>query len=255
MRNRKPLAIAIASASALMLALSGTASAATKTVHMRGTAYEFNSVHTMLTGAVIKVEEYKTAKAIVGTDGKYDLVVPANAKAVTPYIAINGYYGIHLQTFTTKTSDFKNVNFQVPTNGVGEFMMMILNVTPLNSLIHPWRVKDCAIVSTFSTKNVHNLDYNGFIGYGAHGVAGATASATPSLTGVKAPVYFNENVTPDRTVKSSSIDGGVIFTRVPSGVYTIKASHKKAKFATFKATCKPGWVVNANPPWGLYQTS
>ncbi len=238
-----------------MLAFSGTASAATKTVHMRGTAYEFNSVHTMLAGAVIKVEEYKTAKATVGSDGKYDLVVPANAKAVTPYISINGYYGIHHQTFTTKTSDFKNVNFQVPTNGVAEFMMMILNVTPLNSLIHPWRLKDCAIVSTFSTKNVRNLDYAGFIAYGAHGVAGATASSTPKLSGVQAPVYFNENVTPDRSVKSSSIDGGVIFTRVPAGVYTIKATHKTAKFSTFKATCKPGWVVNANPPWGLYQTS
>lgn len=222
---------------------------------MRGTAYEFNQVHTMLAGAVVKVEEYPSAVATVGLDGKYDLVVPAHAKAVTPYISIIGYYGIHHQTFTTKTSDLANVNFQTPTDAVGEYMMMLLNVPPKDGNdVHPWRLPECAIVSTFSTKHVRNLDYAGFIAYGAHGVAGATASAKPALKGTSAPVYFNQDVTPDRAAKSSSIDGGVIFTHVRTGVYTIKAKHKTAKFASFKATCKPGWVVNANPPWGLYQT-
>jgi len=231
-----------------------TAAAATATVHLRGTAYEFNSVHTMLSGAVIKVEEYPTLQAIVGADGKYDISVPSRAKKVTPYITITGYYGVHLQTFTMAGKSLDNVNFQTPTDAVAKFMMMILNIAPVDPLSAAWRVKDCAIVSTFSTKNVHGLDYAHFIAYGAHGVAGATAKASPKLSGVSAPVYFNENVTPDRKQKSSSVDGGVIFTRVPAGTYTITASHKTAKFASFKATCKPGWVVNANPPWGLYQT-
>lgn len=239
---------------ALMVPSVGVASAAVKTVHMRGTAYEFNSVHTMLAGAVIKVEEYPKIQTTVGTDGRYDLVVPANAKAVTPYISKSGYYGIHLQTFTTKSSDFRNVNFQVPTDGVAEFMMMLLDVRPIDNLIHPWRLPDCVIVSTFSTKNVRNLDYAGFIAYGAHGVAGATASASPSLKGKSAPVYFNEKVLPDRKVEASSVDGGVLFPHVKSGTYTISAKHRTARFSTFKATCRPGWVVNANPPWGLYQT-
>jgi len=232
----------------------GGASATTKTAHIRGTAYEFNSVHTMLSGAVIKVEEYPKLSAVVGSDGKYDISVPSRAKKVTPYITITGYYGVHLQTFTMAGKSLANVNFQTPTDAVAKFMMMILNIAPVDPLSAAWRVKDCAIVSTFSTKNVHGLDYANFIAYGAHGVAGATAKSSPQLSGVSAPVYFNENVTPDRKQKSSSVDGGVIFTRVPTGTYTITASHKTAKFASLKATCKPGWVVNANPPWGLYQT-
>ncbi|MEI7889815.1 MAG: hypothetical protein WCI34_05850 [Actinomycetes bacterium] len=228
--------------------------ATTKYVHMRGTAYEFNSVHTMLAGALIQVDEYPAISATVGSDGKYDLSVPAKAKRVTPYITITGYRTIALQTFTMAGKDLQNVNFQVPTQSVGKYLQMMLNIPPVDPNAEFWTISDCAIVSTFNTKNVHNLDYAGFIAYGAHGVAGATAKASPKLSGLSSPIYFNDNVLPDRTKKSSSIDGGVIFTRVPSGVYTITAVHKTAKFATFKATCKPGRIVNANPPWGLYQT-
>ena len=47
----------------------------------------------------------------------------------------------------------------------------------------------CAVVSTFSTINVRNLSFNDFVAYGAHGVARATASASPALP---TPVYFND---------------------------------------------------------------
>jgi hypothetical protein len=36
-------------------------------------------------------------------------------------------------------------------------------------------------------------------------------------------------------------------------VYTIRAQHPSTRFASFVATCKPGRVINANPPWGLHQ--
>ena len=89
-----------------------------------------------------------------------------------------------------------------------------------------------------------------FTGYGAHGVAGATAFATPALA---APIYFNRQVVPDPAQRRSSVDGGVIWPRVPTGVYTIRARHRSTRFASFVATCAPGRVVNANPPWGLHQ--
>ena len=208
----------------------------------------------MLSGAVVKVVEYPALTANVGVDGKYDIAVPYKAKAVTPYLTISGYYPIHLQTFTMAGKDLANVNFQVPTNGIAKYLMKLLNSTPVDPLASIWALKVCGIVSTFSTKNVRNLDYAGFIGYGAHGVAGATAKISPKPSAMKGPVYFNSSVRPDPKQLSSSNDGGVIFTRVPAGTYTLTASHPTAKFASFKATCRPGWVVNANPPWGLYQT-
>ena len=58
---------------------------------------------------------------------------------------------------------------------------------------------------------------------------------------------------PDPAQPLSSVDGGVIWTRVPAGVYRIRARHPSTRFASFVATCAPGRVVNANPPWGLHE--
>ena len=97
---------------------------------------------------------------------------------------------------------------------------------------------------------MRTLSFNGFVRYGAHGVAGATASATPALP---SPFYFNEQVIPDPAQRRSSKDGGVIWTRVRSGRYVVRAKHPSRRFASFVATCKPGRIVNANPPWGLHE--
>ena len=109
---------------------------------------------------------------------------------------------------------------------------------------------NCAVVSTFSTINVRDLGFNDFVAYGAHGVAGATASASPALPN---PVYFNESVIPDASRTESSIDGGVVWPVVPAGVYRFTAQHPSTRFAPFRATCEPGRVVNANPPQGFYE--
>jgi len=60
-------------------------------------------------------------------------------------------------------------------------------------------------------------------------------------------------VIPDPSLTETSNDGGVIWTEVPHGSYTVKAHHPTKRFASFKATCKNGRIVNANPPQGLYQ--
>jgi|NGEPerStandDraft_6_1074524.scaffolds.fasta_scaffold25580_2 hypothetical protein len=224
---------------------SGVRTSTTGRVHLRGTAYEFNSVHTMLAGATVRVAELPRLKAIVRRDGTYDLVVPDRAR-VTPYIQAAGYHTIYLQTFTTAGEDLANVNFQTPSEPVYRGLVALLHV-PVDARGDPVR---CAIVSTFSTKNVRDLNYAAFVAYGAHGVAGATATAKPALP---KPVYFNASVIPDPTQAVSSNDGGVVWADVPTGVYTISGHHPVSRFASFVASCRPGRIVNANPPWGLYQ--
>ena len=138
------------------------------------------------------------------------------------------------------------MNFQTPSDAIYRALASLLGV-PLDAAGDP---QQCAIVSTFSTRDVRDLSFAGFMAYGAHGVAGATATATPALP---PPTYFNEQVVPDPAQQRSSQDGGVIWTRVPTGTYRISAHHPSTRFASFVATCRPGRIVNANPPWGLHQ--
>ena len=236
----KPTLLLAAVAAALALAAPAGAA-----VHLTGTAYEFNNTDVRLAGASIRVAEDPKLRATTRADGTYDLRVPDRGR-VTPYIVAPGYRTIHLQTFRIRGEDLARVNFQTPTDAVYQALATLLDV-PLRA---DGQVRDCAIVSTFSTRAVRNLDFDDFTAFGAHGVAGATASTRPRLP---APVYFNDQVIPDRAQERSSIDGGVIWTEVPAGVYRVRAHHPGQRFARFVATCKPGRVVNANPPWGLYE--
>jgi hypothetical protein len=95
----------------------GFGASAPRTVHLRGTAYEFNNVHTLLAGASIRVAEFPKLSAVVRRDGSYDLAVPDRA-TVTPYIVAAGHHTIYLQTFTTAGEDLANVNFQTPSDAV-----------------------------------------------------------------------------------------------------------------------------------------
>jgi len=198
-----------------------------------------------LAGATVRVAERPRLKAKVRANGSYRLAVPGRAR-VTPYVDAPGYHRIYLQTFTTAGRDLRRVNFQVPTDATYDALAALLKV-PLDSAGDP---RECAIVSTFSVRAVRTLSFGGFVRYGAHGVAGATASATPRL---RSPFYFNEQVIPDPAQRRSSKDGGVIWTGVPAGRYVVRAHHPRTRFARFVATCKRGRIVNANPPWGLYE--
>lgn len=238
--------LAAAAALASLTAATATATASAATVHVRGTAYEFNATNIKLAGAQIRVAEDPRLGATVGADGTYDLKVPSG-RSITPYINAAGHHTIYLQTFATLAGhDLERVNFQTPSDAIYGALGALLQV-PVGADGNPVQ---CAIVSTFSTRDVRDLDFAAFTGYGAHGVAGATAAAEPALP---APVYFNESVIPDRSQRASSRDGGVIWPVVPPGKYTIKASQPTTSFAPFTATCAPGRIVNANPPWGLHE--
>jgi hypothetical protein len=233
----------LASTALALLAIAASADA--RSVEIRGTAYEFNSAGVAIGGATIRVAEHPRVRATTRPDGSYELTVPDRA-TVTPYISAAGYHTIFLQTFRTNGEDLQRVNFQTPTEGVFRALAALLGV-PLAPDGQP---RECAIVSTFNTRNVRDLSFRHFIAYGPHGVPGATAFASPPLP---APIYFNSQVVPDPAQQRSSVDGGVIWPRVPAGTYRVRGRSASTRFASFVATCKPGRIVNANPPWGLHQ--
>lgn len=229
----------------LPFAGASTATADEGTVTISGTAYEFNTVKKLLGGAVVHVLEDPALTTTVADDGTYALEVPDGA-AVTPYITKDGYGTIYLQTFTTAGQDLGNVNFQTPTVNVMGLLAAVLGIEK-NEEGYP---AQCVVVSTVSTKQVRGVSYQDFISWGAHGVAGVTASISPEA-GTR--TYFNEQVIPDRTVTETSKDGGVAWTELPAGEYTLSAHGAGSDWPEVDVTCADGRIVNANPPWGLNQ--
>jgi len=55
---------------------------------------------------------------------------------------------------------------------------------------------------------------------------------------------------PDTTLTATTIDGGVLFYRVPPGKYVLKASKNGVVFNAVRINCTVGALINAAPPMG-----
>ena len=161
-RGRAGRAVAATLLSVALALLATAPAAGAKTVHIRGTAYEFNNTGVRLGGATIRVAQRPRLHATVGRDGTYDLAVPDRA-TVTPYIVAAGHHTIFLQTFRTAGVDLDRVNFQTPTEDTYRALAALLAV-PLGA---GGELRACAIVSTFSTRNVRDVSFRQFTAYGA----------------------------------------------------------------------------------------
>jgi hypothetical protein len=53
-----------------------------------------------------------------------------------------------------------------------------------------------------------------------------------------------------RTLESTSLDGGVTFTNVPPGEYTLEATKDDIPFTKVAIKARAGVIVNASPPHG-----
>lgn len=222
------------------------APAARDTVTISGKAYRFNHMDTFIPGATIRVREFPRLSAVTDEVGDYALRVPSDAN-VTPYIdPPEPYNEVDLQTFHPRGRDIDNANFQTPHDNEYNALAALLGV-PIGA---DGRPEGCVVVTTVSARNVRGVDYETFEERTPHGVAGATAEGRPAIAG---PVYFNENVIPDPSETDSSADGGIIWPDVPTGSFRFVAEHPSARFASLLATCAPGRVVNASPPWGAYE--
>ncbi|MFN8151733.1 MAG: hypothetical protein U0R24_11500 [Solirubrobacterales bacterium] len=233
---------------ALLMLLVPASASADDTVTISGKAYVFNHMDTPIPGATIRVRELPDVTATTDANGDYVLTVPDDT-TVTPYIdPPSGYNEIDLQTFHTRGENLVNANFQTPADAEFLGLKLLLGV-PAGP---DGRPTDCAIVTTASARNVRDVDYQTFWDRTPHGVPGATSIEFPEIPG---PIYFNENVIPDPSKTETSDDGGIVWTEVPAGTYRIVTRSSTTRFASFLATCEPGRIINANPPWGAYELS
>lgn len=261
MRRSFPLAAATAAATmaaSAVLPIAAASAVGPDTVTISGNAYEFIfsfggvSYNDTLPGtsdgagpATISVDQYPDLTTTSGPDGAYTLTVPNNAD-ITLHATAAGFHEVYTQTFHTSGQALTQVNFQMPADMIFNALAGLAHV-PLDSNGNP---QQCAIVSTLYHKEGRNApDFDTFHADHPHGIAGATA--TPA--GPVKPMYFNSHVLPDASQPTSSGDGGVLWTGVPAGRYTLSATSPDHRFASFVADCKPGRLINASPPLGLYE--
>jgi hypothetical protein len=182
-----------------------------------------------------------------GPNGEYRLEVPDDT-TVTPFAEADGYYPTHLQTFHTRGADLKQVNFQMPRLDIYRALAAVAGAE-----LDPdtGRLAHSAIVSTFFELAGRNLpDFDTFHDFRPHGVSGSTAGISPPES---EPIYFNADVIPEQGLTHSSRDGGVLWKDLPPGTYEVTGGNPDTAHAGFVATCEPGRLVNAGPPWGLYE--
>lgn len=170
-------------------------------------------------------------------DGEFVLDGLTPGMEATFVITADGYPSAHTKTFTVPDDGVPRLTFQVPDDSLFILMSRLIALE-----VDPER---CQIVTTVTRVGRSIWDE------GAHGEAEALVTIEPPLPAEHGPVYFNEDVIPDLEQRNSSLDGGVVFTNVPTGTYTLTAAKDGVEFQPVTVQCRAGILVNASPPYGL----
>lgn len=190
-----------------------------------------------ISSAKVSVLEHPELSVVTGNDAHFRLDGLVVGEKVTLVVE-------HPDYKTTQTS-----TVIVPPAGIHPFPVQVVSNELFDALAGivpqpPELDKYCAIAST-----VGRFGTSLYV-YARQGVPGADVALSPAVPAENGPLYFNEAVVPDAKQTSTSIDGGVIFYRLPPGEYVMSASKASTVFGSVSFQCRAGFVVNAGPPFG-----
>lgn len=235
------------------------------TVTFSGIAWSFELPGTpygRIDGARISILEMPELETTSDEDGAFSIVgVPVGAQA-TLVLEHENHPLTYTKTHTVPVSDLDDLTFQIPTNGLFQLIEagLMVDTDPAK----------CQMVSTFTRVGKTIGDP------GPHGEPGAIVSVAPMNNAEEGPIYFNDDVLPDRRRSYSSLDGGVLFLNVDPGDYTLSAScvddptellaeyppednaeeslrcqTEDVAFESILMKCRAGVFLNASPSYGL----
>lgn len=242
------------------------------TVSMGGIAWGFTlpgqGGYDLIKGATISVLEAPDLHTMTNDQGEFTIEgVPVGSQA-TFVLEHDRYPLTYSKTHTVPSADVDNLTFQVPNNGLYSVIEIQLGITS--------DPEKCQMVSTFTR-------YGRTIGDpGHHGQAGAVLGidAPDGAAWAEGPIYFGDNVIPDREREYSSLDGGVLILNADPGDYTLSATCLQSGTALYDAfleeyppedypnedlrcqdedvgfesvlmKCRAGVFLNASPSYGL----
>ncbi len=193
-----------------------------------------------LDGAVVSVTESPEVTATVAADGTFTIAAPSGGPT-TFSLTQAGFFPNQSATLDITAEGIPMLGFQAPTNDTVDTLSTFVRVTP-----DPTR---CQISTTVSRAGTE--PYGG----DALGVEGVLVTIDPPLPAIAGPIYFAYAAVPfpDRSLSATTIDGGVVFTNVPVGEYTLSAVKDGYTFSTVNVRCRAGVLINAAPPHGIQQ--
>jgi hypothetical protein len=186
------------------------------------------------TVTVLEMPEYSTTTV---EDGYFIIEDLPIDEEITLVLEADDFPTTHTKTFTLTDSDIEEVTFQVPNLSLYELLALNLGVTLSE--------EKCQLVSTVTFLGGSLYLPN------AHGEAGATVAIDPADDNADGPIYFNEEVIPDRSWTETSSDGGIVFVNTEPGDYILTATKEGVVFESVKLKCRPGVLANASPPHAL----
>jgi hypothetical protein len=242
------------------------------TVSVGGIAWGFTlpgqGGYDLIKSATISVLEMPELSTETNDEGEFTIEgIPVGSQA-TFVLEHDRYPLTYTGTQTIPDEDITNLTFQVPNSGLYSVIEIQLGITS--------DPEKCQMVSTFTR-------YGRTIGDpGHHGQAGAvlTIDAPDGTSIEEGPIYFGDNVVPDRARNYSSLDGGVLIVNADPGDYTLSAScvpnpsvlhdelvaeyppmdypeedlrceTEDVVFEPVLMKCRPGVFLNASPSYGL----
>lgn len=189
-------------------------------------------------GATVSILERPELSVVTGDDAHFRFEGLDEGSDVTLLVE-------HPDFKTTQTATVR-----LGPNGVDPFAVQVVPVTIFTALsgLVPLPLEEdehCVIATT-----VARMGGSLYV-HLRQGAAGAVVSLDPPVPAESGPIYFDESVLPDPEQPATSVDGGVLFYRVPPGQYVMSASREGTVFNQVRFDCRAGVVVNAGPPLGL----
>lgn len=245
MRHRLTTAVALAAALAsITVGLGAPPSEAADTVAAEGDLMPFGAAGGPVDGQVVRVLEDPTLSTTTDAGGHWRIEGIPVGSAATFAVDLGDRYPIQTATFTMGAADLTRVSFQSPSHAVVDALEALLGIES-----DPTR---CHIASTVTRRG-----YSLYVGGpdGTHGEPGATVTIDPTPDAGTGPIYFNGSrfdvIWPDPALDETTADGGVLFTNVSPGTYTLRAHKAGAVIREVTVGCRAGVLTNASPPWGL----
>ncbi|MFN8018284.1 MAG: hypothetical protein U0P45_09180 [Acidimicrobiales bacterium] len=229
------------------LAVGAEPAGAAATASADGDLMAFGPVGGATAGLRVWVLEDPSITTTTGASGHWHLDGIPVGSAATFALEGDVRYPIQTATFTMPPDGLERVSFQSPNQTIVAAFESVLGIQ-----VDPAR---CVIAATV-TRRGYSLYHGG--PDGTHGEPGATVSISPRPAAGGTPIYFNGSkfdvIWPDRSLRETTPDGGVLFVNVTPGTYVLSAHKAGATIRSAQVGCRPGVLTNAAPPWGLQVT-